>query len=59
MLQQRVGDPRNLSISQLGETLAALTTTANELRRACDGISEFTKVLGNTQQKKEEEKVQK
>jgi hypothetical protein len=46
MLQQRIGDPRNLSAAQLGETLAALTQTANELKKACEGISEFTQVLG-------------
>ena len=49
MLQKHIGDPKSLTVNQLGETLAALNQTAFELKNACQGIAEYANVLNQAQ----------
>ena len=44
-ITQRI-DQRSMNASQLGETLAVLNQTSIELKKACQGIAEYTNALG-------------
>jgi hypothetical protein len=50
LLQRQIGDPNSLSANQIAETMAALNETAGELKKACQGITEFASSLNKRQQ---------
>ena len=46
-VKAQIGDPRNLSINEVSETLHALNKTAQELHKACRGIQNYADELKN------------
>ena len=49
LMQKNIGDPSTLSMTQITETLNALNQTAMELKRACQGITDYASVLKDQQ----------
>ena len=44
-MQKNIGDPSEMSVNQINQTLQALNKTAQELKRACKGITDYANVL--------------